>query len=293
MLDVTTHPCCAHPSAQLCDLPILLGESYHIHTHTHIHQHIGSNGLRSLLQAGSKPPVPQLYACASAYPAAAKSQRLGRDNLGLFRLHNTRFDVIGGLLYYALVVSVRVLVTRGWGGAFLKGCALVRCVFGVCGAHEAYKGVWKDNRQSHTPAQRTHTHTNTQVIPRCNVMAAVLEAPTLLDSLTLFGRSIGGALSTIFQDSYLSMLVVAGFFLFAHGFACGGGVGCLSHHSAPPRGKGGIGKAGQRLHPSQVRLWVLSGWGLWCVDVLEELTVGLAVPPSVGQSQLCFVPIAC
>ncbi|KAG2491434.1 hypothetical protein HYH03_010220 [Edaphochlamys debaryana] len=46
------------------------------------------------------------YTCRSAYPGPETSLRLGRKNLHLFRLRNTRFDVIGGLLYFGLVVSV-------------------------------------------------------------------------------------------------------------------------------------------------------------------------------------------
>ncbi len=41
----------------------------------------------------------------AVYPSVAESLRLGKENLHLFRLRNNRFDVIGGLLYYSLVVS--------------------------------------------------------------------------------------------------------------------------------------------------------------------------------------------
>lgn len=44
------------------------------------------------------------YRCASAYPSPGRSMKLGRQNLHLFRLKNTRFDVIGGLVYFFLVV---------------------------------------------------------------------------------------------------------------------------------------------------------------------------------------------
>ena len=44
------------------------------------------------------------YSCAAAYPDAARSLRLGRQNLHLFRLKNTRFDVVGGILYFVFVV---------------------------------------------------------------------------------------------------------------------------------------------------------------------------------------------
>ena len=44
------------------------------------------------------------YSCAAAYPSAARSLQLGRQNLHLFRLKNTRFDVVGGILYFIFVV---------------------------------------------------------------------------------------------------------------------------------------------------------------------------------------------
>ncbi|DBB07470.1 TPA: hypothetical protein ACH3X3_008941 [Trebouxia sp. C0006] len=46
------------------------------------------------------------YHCAAAYPSPPCSMQLGRQNLHLFRLKNTRFDVIGGIFYFCLVVSV-------------------------------------------------------------------------------------------------------------------------------------------------------------------------------------------
>ena len=45
------------------------------------------------------------FRCAAAYPSPEQSTRLGRQNLHLFRLKNTRFDVIGGAFYFLLVVS--------------------------------------------------------------------------------------------------------------------------------------------------------------------------------------------
>ena len=45
------------------------------------------------------------WTCATAYPAPARSLMLGRQNLHLFRLKNTRFDVLGGIIYFFLVVS--------------------------------------------------------------------------------------------------------------------------------------------------------------------------------------------
>ena len=45
------------------------------------------------------------YRCMAAYPSPPCSMQLGRQNLHLFRLKNTRFDVIGGIFYFCLVVS--------------------------------------------------------------------------------------------------------------------------------------------------------------------------------------------
>ena len=44
------------------------------------------------------------YTCAAAYPTAERSVRLGRQNLHMFRLRNTRFDIVGGILYFIFVV---------------------------------------------------------------------------------------------------------------------------------------------------------------------------------------------
>mmetsp|Transcript_31178 Transcript_31178/g.92977 ORF Transcript_31178/g.92977 Transcript_31178/m.92977 type:complete len:1354 (-) Transcript_31178:1870-5931(-) len=46
------------------------------------------------------------YVCHAAYPSPSTSLRLGRGNLHLFRLFNTRFDVVGGIVYFLLVVSI-------------------------------------------------------------------------------------------------------------------------------------------------------------------------------------------
>ena len=45
--------------------------------------------------------------CAAAYPSPERSIRLGRQNLHMFRLRNTRFDIVGGILYFIFVVRCR------------------------------------------------------------------------------------------------------------------------------------------------------------------------------------------
>lgn len=64
------------------------------------------------------------WTCATAYPAPARSLMLGRQNLHLFRLKNTRFDVLGGIIYFFLVVSAgvfQVLVVGVRGRCFVVG----------------------------------------------------------------------------------------------------------------------------------------------------------------------------
>jgi hypothetical protein len=44
------------------------------------------------------------FRCTAAYPSAERSMKLGEQNLHLFRLKNTRFDFIGGGIYFLIVV---------------------------------------------------------------------------------------------------------------------------------------------------------------------------------------------
>ena len=62
------------------------------------------------------------YVCGAAFPSAAASRALGAGNLHLFRLKNTRFDVIGGGIYFLLTVSAmpRCAAT----GRFLEATSL-------------------------------------------------------------------------------------------------------------------------------------------------------------------------
>ena len=57
------------------------------------------------------PPEPQ-YVCQACYPSPKHSMKLGKRNLSLFRLHNTSFDMIGGVLYFLIVVSVRTMSSQ-------------------------------------------------------------------------------------------------------------------------------------------------------------------------------------
>ena len=45
------------------------------------------------------------FCCKAAYPSPQTSLLLGRLNLHVFRMQNTRFDIIGGALYFLLVVG--------------------------------------------------------------------------------------------------------------------------------------------------------------------------------------------
>lgn len=46
------------------------------------------------------------YTCQSVYPSAKKSLELAKDSLSRFRSRNIRFDIVGALWYFLLVVSV-------------------------------------------------------------------------------------------------------------------------------------------------------------------------------------------
>ncbi|KAI7840166.1 hypothetical protein COHA_005949 [Chlorella ohadii] len=60
---------------------------------------------RSEGAAQAQRPAGGEYRCATAFPSAEQSLKLGRANL-TFRSMNNRFDIVGGLLYFLLVVSV-------------------------------------------------------------------------------------------------------------------------------------------------------------------------------------------
>lgn len=68
--------------------------------------HPSSSSLYSLPRDEAPHPAGGEYRCAAAFPTAEESLGLGRSNLHTFRHVNSRFDVIGGALYYLLVVSV-------------------------------------------------------------------------------------------------------------------------------------------------------------------------------------------
>lgn len=54
------------------------------------------------------------FCCKAAYPSPQTSLLLGRLNLHVFRMQNTRFDIIGGALYFLLVVSPLTCSDCGW-----------------------------------------------------------------------------------------------------------------------------------------------------------------------------------
>mmetsp|Transcript_9811 Transcript_9811/g.28079 ORF Transcript_9811/g.28079 Transcript_9811/m.28079 type:complete len:490 (-) Transcript_9811:369-1838(-) len=45
------------------------------------------------------------YTCASAHPSPEESKRLGRGNIHLFRRANKKFDIVGGVWYFLLVLG--------------------------------------------------------------------------------------------------------------------------------------------------------------------------------------------
>ena len=63
-------------------------------------------------EGAGKPGGGGEFRCTAAYPSAEKSLKLGRQNLHLFRLKNTRFDFIGGGIYFLIVVMLTGLYQR-------------------------------------------------------------------------------------------------------------------------------------------------------------------------------------
>lgn len=74
------------------------------------------------------------FRCVASYPSAKRSLQLGRQNLHLFRLKNTRFDFIGGGLYFLIVVRCRFLPPQ-W--------ACARC---VAVGNPCTEGAWEWTR---------------------------------------------------------------------------------------------------------------------------------------------------
>ncbi|EFJ44074.1 hypothetical protein VOLCADRAFT_65342, partial [Volvox carteri f. nagariensis] len=90
------------------DLHFYMRHSWRWSRHPHDPQHLVVNGGGgAFLHPTHVSPGPQgEYVCAACYPSPRTSLQLGRKNLHVFRLRNTRFDVIGGVFYFLLVVSV-------------------------------------------------------------------------------------------------------------------------------------------------------------------------------------------
>lgn len=65
-----------------------------------------SSSLYSLPRNENNPPPGGEYRCMASAPTEKESRNLGKANLHTFRHVNNRFDIIGGALYYLLVVSV-------------------------------------------------------------------------------------------------------------------------------------------------------------------------------------------
>jgi len=89
----------------------------------------GNEGLNS---SGFQRPAGGEYRCQAAFPSPEQSLRLGRSNLHTFRHVNSRFDIIGGVFYYLLVISVLPRCTGV--GAILEAQSVVegmRLFFGA------------------------------------------------------------------------------------------------------------------------------------------------------------------
>ena len=65
-----------------------------------------TSSLYSMRKSDGPPPsAGGEFQCASAFPTPEDSFKIGRHNLHAFRNVNSRFDIIGGVLYYLLVLS--------------------------------------------------------------------------------------------------------------------------------------------------------------------------------------------
>jgi hypothetical protein len=67
---------------------------------------IAGSGIDVFNSSGFQRPTGGEYRCQAAFPSPEDSLRLGRSNLHTFRHVNSRFDIIGGVFYYLLVISV-------------------------------------------------------------------------------------------------------------------------------------------------------------------------------------------
>jgi hypothetical protein len=84
----------------------------------------GAGGTNGYDASGSKHPTGGEYRCQAAFPSPEQSLRLGRSNLHTFRHVNSRFDIIGGVFYYLLVISVLPRCTGV--GAILEAQSVVQ-----------------------------------------------------------------------------------------------------------------------------------------------------------------------
>lgn len=97
----------------------------------------------------------------------------------MFRMTNNRFDIIGGALYFMLVVSASALGRRGW----CLVLSLAWCMPG-CGWEAAPVAVaWPQARSHCGPCVQV------SVLPRCSGVAEILDAGTVLEGIALFERA--------------------------------------------------------------------------------------------------------
>lgn len=92
-----------------------------------------SSSLYSMRRRSVPKPAGGEYRCMAAFPTADDSLKIGRSNLYTFRHVNSRFDLIGGMLYFLLVIST------------LPRCAEVDEMFNATSIPEAlylfFKGI--------------------------------------------------------------------------------------------------------------------------------------------------------
>ncbi len=72
------------------------------------------------------------------------------------------------------------------------------------------------------------------MLPRCNRVAEILDAHTLMEGLQSLSLASLDALAAIFAESYLSLAAVIGMFILCWCMASSGGYGAVSNGPPPP-----------------------------------------------------------
>uniref|UniRef100_A0A7S0RR47 Uncharacterized protein n=1 Tax=Chlamydomonas leiostraca TaxID=1034604 RepID=A0A7S0RR47_9CHLO len=210
----------------------------------------------------SETPEVGRYTCRVAYPSPQRSLQLGRKNLHLFRLKNTRFDVIGGMLYFLLVVSVIPRCPGGSHSALLS--PLSAAADGTCAC--SCPGMASAGMTSNVTGVAAASGA-----PWGSV-AAVLDADTYATAAGALCAAYLDTLAAIFTSSYVSLTAALLLFLGCLGLARSGGVGAVrsmapNHLNPPdpsdPEARQAAWRGAVRVKPAPLRARV-GGLGVQC-----------------------------